>query len=164
MSTTRRPLAFARVNGDHRRLAQTGSVLGDSADLLIGELAGNHTHHLLCVVGPLVTPEVLQLSGRVLGVLSGQPRILHWQTGAGRAVTPGTRRNALLEIPLAPKRLAIRKQFSSLATEGCIFCCEKYTDRLRMSSSDSAATMPPMIALLRTAGLPSTALKLLNCL
>ncbi|KFB72935.1 MAG: hypothetical protein AW09_001854 [Candidatus Accumulibacter phosphatis] len=33
-----------------------------------------------------------------------------------------------------------------------------------MSSSDSAATMPPMIALLRTAGFPSRALKLLSCL
>jgi hypothetical protein len=51
-----------------------------------------------------------------------------------------------------------------LATAGFSFWLANQAATFFMSSSDSGAAMPPMMALLRAAGLPSTALKLLSCL
>src|SRR5260221_4383280 len=89
-------------------LAQPRSVLGNRADLPLGQ-AGCHAPH--CAVGVVRAPallERLELGGDVLGILASEPRVLARQARPGGAMATGTGRHARGRVAAAPDLLSKR--------------------------------------------------------
>src|SRR5688572_8733300 len=61
--------------------AQAGSILRHRADLAIREARRHPAHHPVRIVRPTALLEGLELGGDVVGVLPGDPRVLHRHSG-----------------------------------------------------------------------------------
>ena len=148
------PLGQAAARGwpRWRRSAQAGGVVGDGLDVRVGHLERDGAHHLGRVVGALAGAEGLQLGLGVVGELAGQARVLGRQAGTGGGRGRPRRPDAALVAARHRRWPSSMVPALFLADSGFSCWLAKWAASPRMSSSDEAATIAPMMPLTRSAG------------
>src|SRR5919201_2996351 len=85
--------------------SQAGGVLRHGLDLAVVHMRGDAAHHAVAIVAALTFAKSRELRGHVVGKLSGEPRELCGDAGAGGAVATFARGDSVRRIAAAPELL-----------------------------------------------------------